>query len=317
MKAIVIDGFGGADRLRLADVPTPEAGPGEVLIRVVCAGVNPVDWKIREGMLEGLFPHGFPLVLGWDAAGTVAALGPGVTGFAVGDAVYAYCRKPEVQWGAYAEFIVLPADYLAPCPASLLFAEAASIPLVGLTSWQSLFDAGGLAAGQSVLIHAGAGGTGGMAIQFARHAGARVITTASAANHDLVRRLGADHAIDYRTEAFAEAVRRIEPDGVDLAYVTAGGVMAETLSVVRPGGRLVSIVEPPDTEAAAARDVTASFVFVEPSGAQLREIAALIEAGSVTPLPVRELPLANAAQAHAESESGHVRGKIVLRIAEI
>lgn len=315
MKAMVIDAFGGADKLRIAEMPTPEPGPGEVLIKVACAAVNPVDWKIREGMLEGLFPHAFPLILGWDAAGVVTVLGAGVSEFALGDRVYAYCRKPLVQWGAYAEFIALPADHVAPMPKSLSFAEAASIPLVGLTSWQSLFDAGELQAGQTVLIHAGAGGTGGKAIQFAKHAGATVLTTASAANHDHVRELGADHVIDYRTENFVDAVKRVEPDGVDLAYVTAAGIIADTMTALRPGGRLVSIVEQPDREHAARRSVTASFVFVEPSGAQLRDIAALVEAGTVKPLPIQEYALEDAAKAHAESERGHVRGKIVLRVA--
>ena len=316
MKAMVIDAFGNAGQLRMADVPTPEAGPGEVLIRVACAAVNPVDWKIREGMLAGLFPHAFPLILGWDVAGTVTALGAGVSEFAVGDRVYAYCRKPVVQWGAYAEFIALPAGHVAHMPANLSFAEASSIPLVGLTSWQSLFDAGTLKAGESVLIHAGAGGTGGKAIQFAKHAGAKVFTTASPANHDHVRDLGADHVIDYRTENFVDAVKRVEPDGVHLAYVTASDVIADTMTAVRPGGRLVSIVEQPDPEHSARQGVTAAFVFVEPSGAQLRDIAALIEAGTVRPLPIQEYPLEEAARAHAESEAGHVRGKIVLRVAE-
>ena len=316
MRAMVIDQFGGADKLKMAEVPTPQAGSGEVLVKLSCAGVNPVDWKIREGMLEGLFPHGFPLILGWDAAGTVAAIGSAVSNSAVGDKVYAYCRKPEVQWGAYAEFIALPAGHVAPMPANLSFAEAASVPLVSLTSWQSLFDVGGLQAGQTVLIHAGAGGTGGMAIQFAKQAGAIVFSTASAANHDYVRGLGADHLIDYRSENFVDAIKNVEPSGVDLAYVTASGVIEDSLRAVRRGGRLVSIVEQPDAENARERGVEAAFHFVEPSGAQLRQITALIEAGTVKKLPIEELPLEEAADAHSKSEAGHIRGKIVLRIAK-
>ncbi|HYN39160.1 MAG TPA: NADP-dependent oxidoreductase, partial [Rhodospirillales bacterium] len=160
MRVMVIDGFGGAERLHPAELPAPVPAAGEVLIRIVCAGVNPVDWKIREGWLQSLFPHQFPLIPGWDAAGTIAAVGDGVEGFAIGDRVWAYCRKPEVQWGTYAEYVTMPADAVAPMPGSLDFEEAAAIPLVGLTSWQALFDAAGLAAGQSVLIHAGAGGIG-------------------------------------------------------------------------------------------------------------------------------------------------------------
>jgi NADPH2:quinone reductase len=220
-----------------------------------------------------------------------------------------------VQWGAYAEFIALPAGHVAPMPENLSFAEAASVPLVGLTSWQSLFDAGGLKAGQSVLIHAGSGGTGGMAVQFAKHAGAIVFTTASAGNHDYVRSLGADHVIDYRSTDFVDAIKSVEPAGVDLAYVTASGVIEESLRAVRPGGRLVSIVEQPDPEDARRHGIEAAFHFVEPSGAQLREIAALIEAGTVRPLPIEEVPLEQAAKAHSKSEAGHTRGKIVLTIA--
>lgn len=315
MKAMVIDGFGGADGLRMADVTTPQTGIGEVLIRIRYAGVNPVDWKIREGMLEGSFPHVFPIILGWDAAGTVAAVGEEVSEFALGRPVYAYCRKPVVQWGAYAESIVLSAAHVAPMPANLSFAEAASVPLVALTSWQSLFDAGRLETGQSVLIHAGAGGTGGMAIQFAKQAGAIVFTTASAANHDYVRDLGADHVIDYRSEDFVEAVKRIARGGVDLAYVNASGVLRKSYRAVRRGGRLVSIVEQPDPADNETHGVEGRFVFVEPNGGQLRQIAALIEKGVVRPLPIEEMPLADAAQALTKSQTGHVRGKIVLRIA--
>lgn len=315
MRAVVIDAFGGFDRLRRAEVPTPQADTGEVLIEISHAGVNPVDWKIREGMLEGMFPHEFPIILGWDAAGTVAALGSGVSDFAVGDRVYAYCRKPTVQWGCYAEFIALPAEYVAPMPENLSFAEGSSLPLVGLTSWQSLFDAGNLQAGQSVLVHAAAGGTGGIAVQLAKHVGATVFATASAANHGYVRGLGADHVIDYRLESFADAVKRVSPDGVDLAYVTAAGVIQDSMRCVRQGGRLVSIVEQPDVEEATRSGIEASFVFVEPNGAQLRKISALLEVEEIKPLPVKEYPLQQAAQAHAESEASHVRGKIVLRIA--
>ena len=199
MKAIVIDAFGGPDRLRAAEVPTPKASAGEVVIELACTSVNPVDWKIREGMLSGLFPHTFPLILGWDAAGTVSDTGEAVNEFSVGDRVYAYCRKPTVQWGTYAEYVAVPASAVAAMPANLSFAEAAAIPLVGLTSWQVLFDAANLRAGQTVLIHAGAGGLGSIAIQLAKNAGATVFTTASAANHEYVRSLGADHVIDYRT----------------------------------------------------------------------------------------------------------------------
>jgi NADPH:quinone reductase len=201
-------------------------------------------------------------------------------------------------------------------PANLTFAQAAAIPLTALTSWQALFDAGRLEAGQSVLIHAGAGGTGGMAIQLARYTGATVFTTASAGNHEYVRSLGADHVIDYRRESFVEAVESISPQGVDLAYVTVGGdVLRNSYRVVRRGGALVSIVDAPDAEDARRVGVRATFVFVEPNGAQLREITRLIEASIVRPPEITEMSLEEAPRAQELSRAGHVRGKIVLKIA--
>jgi NADPH2:quinone reductase len=315
MKAMVINGFGDSSRLEIAEVPNPQAQADEVLIRVTYAGVNPVDWKIREGMLEGLFPHRFPLILGWDAAGTVAAVGTAVTGFQVDDKVNAYCRKPIVQWGTYAEYVAMASSAVAPMPANLTFAQAAAIPLTALTSWQALFDAGQLKAGQSVLIHAGAGGTGGMAIQLAKHAGATVFTTASAGNHEYVRSLGADHVIDYQRESFVEAIKNGSREGVDLAYVTIGGdVLRNSYRVVKPGGALVTIVEAPDVEEARRLGIRASFVFVEPNGTQLREITRLIEAGRVRPPAIAEMNLEEAARAQELSQAGHVRGKLVLKI---
>ena len=315
MKAMIISGFGGADRLGIAEVPTPEVQADEALIRVAYAGVNPVDWKIREGMLERLFPHRFPLILGWDAAGTVAAVGTAVTSFGGGDKVYAYCRKPIVQWGTYAEYVAMESSAVAPMPANLTFAQAAAIPLTALTSWQALFDAGQLKAGQLVLIHAGAGGTGGMAIQFAKNAGATVFTTASAGNHEYVRSLGADHVIDYQRESFVEVVKNKSPDGVDLVYVTVGGdVLRDSHRVVKPGGALVSIVDAPDVEEAQRGGIRAAFVFVEPNGAQLREITRLIETGEIRAPAITEMNLEEVPKAHELSQSGHVRGKIVLKI---
>jgi NADPH2:quinone reductase len=315
MKAMVINAFGDSSRLEIAEVPNPEAQADEVLIRVAYAAVNPVDWKIREGMLEGVFPHRFPLILGWDAAGTVAAVGRAVIGFQVGEKVYAYSRKPIVQWGTYAEYVAMASSAVAPMPSNLTFAQAAAIPLTGLTSWQALFDTGQLKAGQSVLIHAGAGGTGGMAIQLAKYAGATVLTTASAGNHEYVRSLGADDVIDYQRESFVEVIKDKSPDGVELAYVTVGDdALRNTYRVVKPGGVLVSIVEAPDVEEARRRGIRASFVFVEPNGAQLREITRLIEAGIVRPPEITEMNLEEAPKAQKLSYAGHVRGKIVLKI---
>lgn len=314
MKAMAIDRFGGPEVLHMAEVPTPAPAPGEVLIRIAATSVNPVEWKIREGMLEALFPHHFPLILGWDAAGTVAALGEGVDCFQVGQPVYAYCRKPEIQWGTYAEYVAMSAQAVAPKPGGLSFADAATLPLVGLTSWQALFDVGDLRAGEWVLIHAAAGGTGSMAVQLAKWAGAHVIATAGAANHDYVRGLGADHVIDYGAEDFVRAVEQIVPGGgVDMAYANVGGdVLPRSLAATRQGGRLVSIVNTPDADQAQARNVAASFHFVTPNGRELRQLAALVECGRLRPPPVEALPLEQAAEAQERSRQGHVKGKLVL-----
>lgn len=315
MKAMVIHRFGGADELRADTVATPEPAPDEVLIAVAATGVNPVDWKIREGMLEAMFPHRFPLIPGWDAAGRVASVGPGVQGFTVGDRVFAYCRKPVVQWGTYAEYVAMPAAAVAAMPPSLSFAEAATIPLAGLTSWQALFDDAGLKSGQSVLVLSGAGGTGSLAIPFAKQAGARVYAMASPANHDYVRAHGADDVVDYHLADPIAEVRAREPDGVDVVYANVGGELHQrSYGALRPGGILVTIVDPPDEAAAAAAGVKALFRFVEPDGTELAAIARLIEQGIVRPPAITVMPLADAARAQALNQEGHVRGKIVLEV---
>ena len=316
MKAMVIDRFGGAEQLHLTEIGTPEPEAGDVLIEIAYTSVNPVDWKIREGMLEGLFPHAFPLIPGWDAAGTVAAVGDGVHEFGVGERVYAYCRKPRVQWGTYAEYVTMPAAAVAPMPQGLSFAEAATIPLVGLTCWQALFDAAHLAAGQSILILNGAGGTGSLAIQFAKHAGARVVACASAGNHEYLRSLGADVLIDYRSTDVVAAVKAHFPEGVDVIYANIGGAPhMQSYPLIKPGGTLVSIVDQPDQNAANDSGATAVYVFVEPSGIQLREIARLIDAGFVKPPQITVMNLEEAAEAQRLSEAHHVRGKVALKVS--
>lgn len=314
MKAVVIDRFGGPEQLRLAEIRTPEPGAGEVLIKIEYTSVNPVDWKIREGMLESMFPHAFPLILGWDAAGTVAAVGDGVHEFGVGERVYAYCRKPLVQWGTYATYVTMPAAAVAPMPSVLSFAEAATIPLVGLTSWQSLFDVAHLEVGQSILILNGAGGTGSLAIQLAKHAGARVFACSSAGNQDYLRSLGADVLIDYRSADVGAVVKAHAPEGVNVIYANIGGKPhMQSYGLVKAGGTLVSIVDQPDEDAADAVGAAAVYVFVEPNGKHLREIARLIQAGFVKPPQITVMKLEEAAEAHRLSEANHVRGKIALK----
>ncbi len=317
MKAIVIESFGGAEQLKIRQLPIPVPKPDEVQINVICTAVNPVDWKIRNGLLQQRIPHHFPLIPGWDAAGTVSALGSNVKNFKIGDAVFAYCRKPIVQWGTYSEYICYSSENIAHMPTNLSFAQAAAIPLAGLTAWQSLFQAANLKKGESILIQAGAGGVGSLAIQFAKYAEAFVITTASQSNHAYVKSLGADLAIDYRTQSIEEEVKKVALKGLDVVFDTLGGQsLKDSFSFLKSGGRLVSIVEPPNQTLAEHFKIQSFFVFVSPNGKQLQEIANLIQAGQVRPIHIQEMSLDQAADAQEKNRKGHVQGKIVLRIRE-
>lgn len=314
MKAIAIKEFGGIEKLMLTDIPKPEPAPNELLIEVVYTAVNPVDWKIREGKLNKVLPHQFPLIPGWDAAGTVAAIGKNVKNFKVGDEIFAYCRKPIVQWGTYAEYVAFDADNVAKKPSNINFAQAAAIPLAGLTAWQALFDSLKLKKGETILIHAGAGGVGSLAIQFAKHAGAKVITTASTKNHAYVKKLGADAAIDY-TGGFVSKVKEIAPQGVDAVLDCVGGqTLTDSVSVLKPKGRLVSIVGHLDPALAAKHQIHSDYLFVAPNGKQLAEIAKLISENKVKAPSIEEMPLKDAAKAHEKNQQRHIQGKIVLKV---
>jgi NADPH:quinone reductase-like Zn-dependent oxidoreductase len=296
-------------------MPTPTPGPGQVRIRIEAAGVNPVDWKIREGYLNDRLPHRFPLILGWDLAGKVDLVGAEATRFHPGDAVYAYARLPDVHYGTYAEYMVLPEVSVAHKPANLSMVEAASIPLTGLTAYQSLFEAGRLEAGQTVFILGASGGVGSSAVQFARHKGARVIALASGKNEGYLKHLGAGKVIDYERGDFIQTLGEWMPGGVDLVFDCVG---ADTLSrgkmCVKDGGRVVSITDAQGAEGLAEHDVKFDFVFVEPNSDQLEQIRALIEAGDFTANVTATFGLDQVAQAHEMIESGHTRGKIVLTI---
>ncbi len=308
MKAVRIHSYGGPEVLVHEDAPCPHPGDGEVLVRVHAAGINPVDWKIREGHLKEMIHHAFPLVLGWDVSGVVASLGPGVTRLKVGDEVFS---RPEISRdGAYAEFIVIKEAEVALKPKSIDHVHAAALPLAGLTVWQSLFDAGGLSAGQRVLIHGAAGGVGHIAVQLAKWKGAHVIGTASARNHDVLRELGANQIVDYATVRFETAV---EP--VDVVFDTMGGEIQErSWKVLKPGGILVSIAQPPGAEIAAAHGVRQAFVFTQPNAAQLAEISRLVDAGKLKAIVETILPLSDATRGQELSQRGHTHGKIVLRV---
>jgi NADPH:quinone reductase-like Zn-dependent oxidoreductase len=315
MKACIIDAFGGRDRLRIADIPTPEAGPQEVLIRVRAAGVNPVDWKIREGYLKDMFPHEFPLIPGWDVAGEIAQTGAQARRFQTGDPVYAYARMPTIQHGTYAEYVVLPEAQVARKPGNLSMVEAASIPLTALTAYQSLFDAGRLQQGESVFILGASGGVGSCAVQFARIQGARVAALASGKNGEYLRTLGAEHVIDYERGDFIQNLGEWMPNGVDLVFDCRGGDTLERAKMcVRAGGRVVSIAESDGGKALAARDVRFAYVFVAPNSEQLDRIRELIEAGDFKANVSGTFDLEDVTEAHRQVESGHTRGKVVLKI---
>jgi NADPH2:quinone reductase len=315
MKAVHFNEYNAP--LELSEIAKPEPKPFEVLIRVAYAGINPVDYKIYEGLKTRL-PSKLPIIPGWDVSGEIEAVGSEVENLKVGDAVMAFCRKPIIQNGTYAEYVTFFAEHVVKKPSNITFAQAATVPLVTLTAWQALFDAGHLHQGQKVLIQAGAGGVGGYAIQFAKYAGAQVVTTARKENHDYVKQLGADFAIDYTQGSVAERVKKWAPKGVDVAFEMIGGKsMEETLLSVKPGGYVATILEQVDPEAAAKAEVYYGYVFVRPCGMQLSKIAELIQINRIKVPEVQEFSLAQFNEALESQKSGRTGGKIVLRVRDI
>lgn len=310
MRAIRQEQLGPPEVLRIVELEDPEPGPTEVLVRLAAAGVNPVDWKTRA---KGGFLGEPPFTVGWDVAGTVERVGFGVTRFAPGDRVFGMPWFPR-EAAAYAELVAAPSRHFAPIPEGLSWSEAAALPLGGLTAWQTLVDTASLAAGERVLVHAAAGGVGHLAVQIAKARGAHVIGTARAANHDFLRELGVDEAIDYTTTDVAQAVRE-----VDLVLDLVGGETGlESLPSLRDGGLLITVPSSsgiePLREAAARRVRVASFL-VEPDRAGMEALAALAREGRLRVKVARTLPLAQAARAHEIGEAGEIGGgKLVLGI---
>ncbi len=310
MKAVRIHEYGNSDVLQFEDAPVPSAKPNEVLIRVVAASVNPVDWKIREGYLKEMIAYEMPLTLGWDVSGVVESVGADVTRFKVGDAVYS---RPDIKRnGTYAEYVIVREDELAFKPQTISHAEAASLPLTGITAWEVLITTANVSAGQKVLIHAGSGGVGSLAIQLAKSRGAYVIATTSGKNSALVKSLGADQVIDYKKENFTDVLH-----DVDVVFDTLGGdVQESSWSVLKQNGILVSIVSPPSADKAKELGVRSAFVFIEPSATILEQLAGLVDEGKVRPIVGAEFALKDIAKAHALSETGHSVGKIVLYVGQ-
>lgn len=315
MKAVVIETFGGPETLKIKEMPLPIPQENEVLIKVAYAGVNPVDWKIREGYFKDFRPHEFPIILGWDVAGVVEQVGSQVTALKIGDAIFAYARKPLIKWGTYAEYVTFDAAHVAKKPPNISFAEASAIPLAGLTAWQSLFDSAQLKAGETVLILGGSGGVGSLAVQFAKQAGALVIATASPQKHPYVKKMGADLVIDHK-EATPEKLKELNHAHIDVVFDCVGKEMfRKGISCLTKGGRIVSILEKLDEEESKKLGITASFVFVTPNGEQLTQIAKLIENKKVTPPHIQEMPLENVAQAQEDLRKGLIHGKVVLKVS--
>lgn len=304
MRAVQIASFGGPDVLRIATVARPVAGRGELLVRVHAASVNPVDTYTRAGETAGITGAKLPYIPGFDISGVVESVGEGVISFGKGDAVMAMLDLR--RGGGYAEYVIVRETEAALKPKQWTHAEAAAIPLTSLTAWQALFDTGDLKRRQTVLIHAGAGGVGSMAIQLAKWKGAKVIATASAANHDYLRQLGADVVIDYRSEKFEEIAK-----DVDVVLDPVGGeTQTRSIGVLKEGGRLVSIV---GLGAAARRatNIKAHAILVRPDGNQLARIAVIVK-----PVVTHTFTLDQVKEAHVQSETGRTRGKIVLSLVK-
>ncbi|MFF8908153.1 NADP-dependent oxidoreductase [Streptomyces olivaceoviridis] len=306
MKAMALRRYGRTEDLEWTELPDPKVAPGEVLVRVKAAGVNPVDWKLAEGRLDAVMETGFPLVPGWDVAGVVERVGFDVTEFAPGDEVFGYIRKDWAQFGAYAELVSAHVRLLAPKPAALTWEEAAGVPLAGLTAYQAVQRIG-LQQGETVLVHGAAGGVGSFGVQIATALGARVIATASERNHDFLRSLGAV-PVAYG-DGLRDRVRELAPQGVDAAVDFAGHDAVDvSLDLLDDPGRLASVVDP---EAAAKGG---HYVWVRPDRADLTALAALADDGRLTVHLDRVLPLREAAEAWRVSQGGHTRGKLVLSV---
>jgi len=311
MKAVQVHNYGGPEVLHFEDAPRPTPGSGELLIKVHAASVNAIDWKARAGYLKDVFPLPLPYIPGWDVSGIVEAVGSGVTKFKKGDEVYARPDAARNGKGTYAEYVVAKETEAALKPKSIDHVHAAAIPVVALTAWQALFDKAGLSKSQRILIHGAAGGVGSFAVQLAKWKGAHVIGTASGRNQAFLRELGVDEPIDYERTRFEDVAH-----DVDVVLDTlAGDIQNRSWKVLKKGGILVSIVAPPSADEAAKHSVRSAFFSAHPSSSQLSEIAKLVDAGKLKSVVETVLPLSDARRAHELNETGHARGKTVLKVA--
>jgi len=310
MKAIVFYEYGGPEVLKYEDVPRPKPKEDQILARVIAAGVNPVDGMIRSGMFAKDEKTAFPRILGADIAGVVEKTGSKITKFKAGDAVYAYISLDNE--GGYAEYALATENEASPKPKSLDYVEAAAVPVVALTAWQALIDTAKLSAGETVLIHGGSGGVGTFAIQIAKGRGAKVIATASTANQDLLKQLGADVAIDYTKTKFEDIAK-----DVDVVLDSVGkDTLARSYGVMKKGGFIVSLVARPDQAELAKRGLRGASLSAEPNSNELAEIGNLIDEKKIRVIVSQTFPLSEARKAHEQVATGHTRGKIVLKVAD-
>lgn len=307
IAAVQFAEYGPPDVLSLARLPAPEPRPGEVVVEVHAASVNPIDWKIRSGRLKGAFPAALPMITGRDGAGVIAAVGKGVDAARIGERV---CFLAPRGVGTWAEVTAVPAELAVPIPPSLSFTDAAALPLAGLSTWAGLVTAANLQRGMRILVHAAAGGVGSLAVQIARDIGAHVAATCSHRNSDFVRSLGADQVIAYDRTAFEEVL-----SGLDAVFDTMGGdIHRRSYKVLRRGGVMACLSAEPYQDLSAEYGVSVRMAQVSPDADTLAQLVTLVAAGRLRPVVDRILPFTDFVQAHANSESGHARGKTVLTI---
>lgn len=312
MKASYYNEFGELDNITTGELDKPNPGEGEVLIRIKAAGVNPVDAFATQGMLKDAIPSEFPAIPGWDVAGVVEERGHSARRFNEGDEVYAYARRPVIQHGTFAEYIALPESYLAKRPQKISMEEAGGIPLVGLTAYQAIFDAGKMKEGQTLLILGASGGVGTLAIQLAKAHSIKVIGVASKANHEYMKELGADATIDYKDNHVGEAVAEIEPNGVDMIFhCSRGEALSQVMEtgVLKENGHLISIT---NSNPEISDDINFQYVFVEPNAVQLQHIQELADDGKIKVHVSKTYKLEEAEQALKDVQTLHTRGKLVI-----
>lgn len=309
MKAAQVNDYGGQEAVQLVDVLKPTATPGHILVEVKAAAVNPFDWKVRDGAYKEYFPLKFPATLGGDVAGVVAEIGEGVSGFSVGQAVYGLAGAAGGQ-GSFAEFTPVKAGQLAAQPNSVDFVTAAALPLAATSAYQALVDHMNLQAGQKILIHGGAGGIGSFAIQIAKHSGAYVATTAAAHDADFVKSLGADEVIDYQSQDFSTMLK-----DYDAVFDTVGGeTNTKSYTILRPGGRFVSMVQPPDEALAKQYDIQYTQQASQASAERLQAVAEHVDSGKLTAHVDKIFPFEQTAEALEYLKTGHPRGKVVIQV---